>query len=64
MAGEANICIACGTAQTPKRDGAHYMLTSDRGETLRAWICDSCAIDLGPPQGPIVVKPGMSGVKA
>ena len=52
-----NVCILCGK---PNETGATYELQSDRLEKLTAWICNDCAIPLGPPQGPVVpYKKGM-----
>lgn len=55
------ICIGCAGTEAPTRRGAVYELRSDRGETLTAWICNDCAIPLGPPQGPVV--PYRKGMK-
>lgn len=54
-------CIACGSPASEQRPGAQYELTSDRLEKLTAWICNECAIPLGPPQGPVV--PYRKGMK-
>lgn len=55
------LCILCAKPKSDQRPGATYELQSDRLEKLTAWICNDCAIPLGPPQGPVV--PYRKGMK-
>ena len=53
------VCISCAGVESAQRVGAFFDLQSPEGEALRVWLCNDCAIPLGPPQGPVVAKKGM-----
>jgi len=59
MAQQRPICIACTALESPERPGAFFDVRSEHGESMRVWLCDQCAIPLGPAQGPIRARPGM-----
>lgn len=48
-----NVCIACKTEEAPTTKGANYEAKSNSGYVVKFWLCNRCAIPLGPPQGPI-----------
>jgi hypothetical protein len=52
-----NICISCKTEEGPTRKGAQYEAKANTGFTVKFWLCNKCAIPLGPPQGPIDLDP-------
>jgi len=49
-----NLCVVCKKPEEkPTRFGADYNVQADSGTQLTFWMCNDCAIPLGPPQGPI-----------
>ncbi len=58
--GQRPICIRCNTLQSPERPGAFFDVRSEHGDTMTVWLCNECAIPLGPPQGPIRARRGMT----
>jgi hypothetical protein len=54
-----NVCVSCGTEEDSKdykKRGANYEAKSSGGTVVKFWMCNPCAIPLGPPQGPITVQ--------
>ncbi|HZN94215.1 MAG TPA: hypothetical protein VFB81_15990 [Myxococcales bacterium] len=51
----ANACISCQrTIEPPALRGTLYNCKSEStGATIQFWMCNPCAIPLGPGQGPI-----------
>ena len=50
---ENHVCASCGQPEDEEsRRGAEYEARSDRGTAVRFWMCNRCAIPLGPAQGP------------
>ena len=54
------VCVSCAGVESKDRYGAFFNLRSEGGDALRVWLCNDCAIPLGPPQGPIRAKKGMA----
>ena len=52
----ANTCISCQREiQPPALRGTLYTCTGESaGNTITFWMCNPCAIPLGPSQGPIL----------
>jgi hypothetical protein len=46
-------CLLCKKEEAPDVPGATYSATGENGMLLSFWMCDQCAIPLGPGQGPI-----------
>jgi hypothetical protein len=46
-------CLLCKKEEAPDVPGATYSATGENGMLLSFWMCDACAIPLGPGQGPI-----------
>ncbi len=47
------VCLTCKREKTPQLFGAWYDAKGTNGMLLRFWMCNPCAIPLGPTQGPI-----------
>ena len=48
-----NVCVSCKEPESPARPGGRFKAQGDNGMVLAFWMCDRCAIPLGPGQGPI-----------
>lgn len=48
-------CLLCKKEEAPDLPGATYTSNGDNGMIISFWMCDRCAIPLGPGQGPIDV---------
>ncbi len=46
-------CLLCKKEEAPDLAGATYTSTGDNGMIISFWMCDACAIPLGPQQGDI-----------
>ncbi|MCP3101857.1 hypothetical protein LZ198_23550 [Myxococcus sp. K15C18031901] len=46
-------CISCKKPEGGDVVGSIYVSTGDNGMIVRFWMCDECALPLGPGQGPI-----------
>lgn len=46
-------CLLCKKEESPQLPGATYTATGQNGMVLQFWLCDACAIPLGPGQGPL-----------
>lgn len=46
-------CLVCKKEEAPDLPGATYHATGENGMILTFWMCDGCAIPLGPGQGPL-----------
>lgn len=46
-------CLLCKKEEAPDVPGATYAATGENGMILSFWLCDQCAIPLGPGQGPL-----------
>lgn len=46
-------CLLCKKEEAPDVPGATYTATGSNGMLVTFWLCDGCAIPLGPPQGDI-----------
>lgn len=47
------VCLTCKREKSPQLFGAWYDARGANGMLLRFWMCNPCAIPLGPTQGPI-----------
>ncbi len=55
---DRHVCASCGQPEDEEsRRGADYEARSEKGAQVRFWMCNRCAIPLGPPQGPPTVEP-------
>lgn len=50
---KGNTCLSCKKAEAPNLPGATFTSSGDNGMIVTFWLCDQCAIPLGPGQGPI-----------
>lgn len=48
-----NACISCKREEAPDLPGATFTSNGDNGMIVTFWMCDQCALALGPGQGPI-----------
>ena len=48
-----NECISCHELEGPDRQGATFTSNGDNGMVITFWMCNPCAVPLGPGQGPI-----------
>jgi hypothetical protein len=55
-AAKKEVCLTCKREAAPQVFGAWYDAKGSNGMLLRFWMCNQCAIPLGPPQGPIDMK--------
>jgi hypothetical protein len=49
-------CLRCGKTESASAQGATFTATGDNGMVLTFWMCEPCAIDCSPGQGPITLK--------
>ncbi len=54
--GQENQCLACKTSEGPATPGATFTSNGDNGMIVTFWLCDPCALPLGPGQGPITLE--------
>lgn len=47
------VCLSCKREATPNIFGTWYDAKGGNGMLLRFWMCNKCAIPLGPKQGPV-----------
>jgi len=50
---KANECVVCKQLEGPDRAGATFTSNGDNGMIITFWMCNECAVPLGPGQGPI-----------
>ncbi|QSQ16424.1 hypothetical protein [Myxococcus landrumensis] len=50
---QTHTCISCKKTEGGEVVGSTYVSTGDNGMIVRFWMCDECALPLGPGQGPI-----------
>jgi hypothetical protein len=48
-----NVCISCKRTEGPTVSGGTFTSAGDNAMSITFWMCESCAIPLGPSQGPI-----------
>ena len=48
-----HVCISCKRTEGPNVPGASFTSSGDNGMIISFWMCESCAIPLGPQQGDI-----------
>lgn len=53
---ELQTCLTCGNEEGPDVPGATFTANGTNGMMLRFWMCNPCAIKLGPDQGPITLE--------
>ncbi len=46
-------CISCKKAESPDLHGSMFTSNGENGMIITFWMCESCAIPLGPAQGAI-----------
>jgi hypothetical protein len=46
-------CLSCKQHESGSVTGASYVSNGDNGMVVSFWMCDACAMKLGPGQGPI-----------
>lgn len=46
-------CLSCKKAEGGDVIGSTYTSTGENGMIVRFWMCDACALTMGPDQGPI-----------
>ncbi len=59
---ELNVCIACKRPESPAVLGAKFHAKGENGMIISFWMCDRCAIPLGPDQGPITLDDPLTRV--
>ena len=50
---KVNTCLACKQPESPQRMGSRFDAKGQNGMLIQLWLCNKCAIPLGPSQGPI-----------
>jgi hypothetical protein len=50
------MCLVCQSIESKKNKGAQYTSNGDNGMIVSFWLCDACAVKLGPGQGPIDIE--------
>lgn len=48
-----NVCVSCKKEESRDVPGGTFTSNGDNGMIITFWMCESCAIPLGPQQGPI-----------
>ena len=48
-----HVCISCKRTEGPNVPGGTFTSSGDNGMIISFWMCESCAIPLGPQQGDI-----------
>lgn len=51
-----NTCASCKSPEAPDRKGHPYSVKAESGKALKMWLCNRCAVTLGPQQGPITLQ--------
>jgi|GEM_PF-3897747 len=46
-------CLSCKKTEGGEVIGSTYTSTGENGMIVRFWMCDACALKMGPDQGPI-----------
>lgn len=49
---QQRVCLSCKKPEGAV-SGSSYISNGDNGMIVRFWLCDDCAMTLGPSQGPI-----------
>ncbi|WNG33364.1 hypothetical protein F0U60_06745 [Archangium minus] len=50
---QQHVCLSCKKPEGGAVSGSSYISNGDNGMIVRFWLCDDCAMTLGPSQGPI-----------
>ena len=53
VAARQSVCVACKKPESKDLSGAQFTSNGDNGMIITFWMCESCAIPLGPQQGAI-----------
>jgi hypothetical protein len=49
----ANVCLSCRNMEAAANPGSRYTSNGENTMIVTFWLCDACAVKLGPGQGPI-----------
>ena len=53
---QMNTCLSCKRQEAPDVPGAIFHAQGDNGMVADLWLCNACAVKLGPGQGPIDMR--------